>query len=382
MLRTTFATLIFSALVTAACSSGEPLAGTDGQGGLPPLEEDEGLPPATGEGEGEGEDEGEGEGEGEGEDEGDTGLTISECFSDIASPTGVAPAYEQFDSIVGSHCQGTNHQNIQGIERVVFLGDSVTVGTPPSLPAEIYRSLLADRLAARFGLTPPSTAWKSVNPFSGQGTLQDSGDFAVCAKWGARNDDLNQGPHFQIDTCIPASERHKKTLVIMTSGGNDIADLTKDGVEGKPLPELEADVEYAIAALREAVLYMKDTTVFTGGIDLVFTNNFEFTDGTGDVGSCPAAGVGGFAEPWEDPTQLARFVVHMMEQYLAIARESNSDLVFVLESFCGHGYNYDDPQNTCYRGPDAERWFDLSCTHPNPTGHAVLADMFMNVIEE
>jgi hypothetical protein len=40
--------------------------------------------------------------------------------------------YEQFDPIIGSHCKGTNHQDIIDIERVVFLGDSVTVGTPPT----------------------------------------------------------------------------------------------------------------------------------------------------------------------------------------------------------------------------------------------------------
>jgi hypothetical protein len=72
----------------------------------------------------------------------------------------------------------------------------------------------------------------------------------------------------------------------------------------------------------------------------------------------------------------------MMEQYMAVAVETNSDLVFVLESFCGHGFRHDDPQNGCYRGPDAERWFDATCIHPNPTGHGVLADMFLEIVEE
>ncbi|MBL8974770.1 MAG: hypothetical protein JNK56_29510, partial [Myxococcales bacterium] len=48
--------------------------------------------------------------------------------------------YAQFDPIIGSHCKGTNHQDITDIERVVFLGDSVTVGTPPTQGKDFYRS--------------------------------------------------------------------------------------------------------------------------------------------------------------------------------------------------------------------------------------------------
>ena len=34
------------------------------------------------------------------------------------------------------------------------------------------------------------------------------------------------------------------------------------------------------------------------------------------------------------------------------------------------------------RGPDAELWFDLTCIHPNPTGHGVLSDLFLDVVNE
>ncbi|MCC7108961.1 MAG: hypothetical protein IT382_06720, partial [Deltaproteobacteria bacterium] len=134
--------------------------------------------------------------------------------------------------------------------------------------------------------------------------------------------------------------------------------------------------------LRDAIVFLKDPAVFPGGVDVIFTNNFEFTDATGDVASCAAAAAAGFDRSWEDPRALADLVVWMMEQYMAIAVETESDLVFVLESFCGHGFHHDDPENGCYRGPDAERWFDLTCIHPNPTGHAVLADMFMAIVDE
>ena len=67
---------------------------------------------------------------------------------------------------------------------------------------------------------------------------------------------------------------------------------------------------------------------------------------------------------------------------MRVAVETGSDLVFFLENFCGHGYHNTDADAACYRGPDTERWFDLTCTHPNPTGHRELAQMFFNIVLE
>ena len=91
--------------------------------------------------------------------------------------------------------------------------------------------------------------------------------------------------------------------------------------------------------------------------------------------------LGGFGEVVTDPA-LAQMVVWAMEQYMSVAVQTQSDMLFLLESFCGHGYKREDPTSVCYRGPDAELWFDISCIHPNPTGHQVIADMFMNVVLE
>ncbi len=52
----------------------------------------------------------------------------------------------------------------------------------------------------------------------------------------------------------------------------------------------------------------------------------------------------------------------------------------MLEDFCGHGDRNEDPVGRCDRGPDAGRGFDVSCVHPNPTGHRVVGDMFMAVV--
>ena len=310
-----------------------------------------------------------------------TGPTYAACFSDISSESGQAPDYDQFGPTVGSHCSGTNHQDIRGIERVVFLGDSVTVGTPPTVASETYRSRLAALLAAHFHIEAPSAIWERFNLTEGTALMQQSGAFWSCARWGARNDDLNED-NSQIDDCFPASERGKKTLVIITMGGNDIADFTKDGLEGKPLDEIRADVERAAALLDQGIHRLKNRALFPAGNDVIFANPPEFTDGTGDVGSCPSASIAGYDRNWDDPQAQATLVVYLLEQYMRVAVETGSDLVFFLENFCGHGYHNTDADAACYRGPDTERWFDLTCTHPNPTGHRELAQMFFNIVLE
>jgi hypothetical protein len=75
-------------------------------------------------------------------------------------------------------------------------------------------------------------------------------------------------------------------------------------------------------------------------------------------------------------------VVWANEQFVKMAVDTSTDVVFMLEEFCGHGFHADDPTAPCYRGPGQDTWFDLTCIHPNPTGHDEITDMFMSVVNE
>jgi lysophospholipase L1-like esterase len=313
----------------------------------------------------------------------DTGpLTAMACFAGAyTSMPPVAPVYEPFMPTVGSHCLGTNHQDITGVERVVFLGDSVTVGSPPTLSGEFYRSRLADALASHFGIDAPNALWKTANPLDGRAGLMESGDFASCAEWGARTDDL-LGAGNQLESCFPASSRDLRTLVVMTMGGNDVASITQDGVDGVPIPDIWDDVRQFVQYMEDAVLWLKEPGRFPNGVYVIFANMFEFTDGTGDVTACPSAELAGFGAAWDDPSILADMVIYAEEQYLRIAVETGTDMIFMLEEFCGHGFNHTDSSAPCYRGPGTPRWFDLTCIHPNPDGHRQIADMFFAVVDE
>jgi lysophospholipase L1-like esterase len=316
-------------------------------------------------------------------DAADTGpRTVTSCYASAYTSTPpVAPNYDPLMPTVGSHCLGTDHQDITGVERVVFLGDSVTVGTPPTLSGAFYRTLVADGLASRFGIAAPNAIWKTANPLDGRSGLRESGAFASCSEWGARTDDLLT-PGNQITDCFPTATRDQRTLVVMTVGGNDVASITQDGVDGVPVADIWDDVRQFVQLMEDAVVWLKAPGRFPNGVYVVFANLFEFTDGTGDVTACPSAELAGFGAAWDDPSILADMVIFAEEEFMRIAVETSSDMIFMLEEFCGRGFNHDDPSAPCYRGPGTPRWFDLTCIHPNPAGHRAIADMFLAVVDE
>lgn len=290
-------------------------------------------------------------GSGAGGNGGSGAVTSNECFADIQDGL-IVWDYDVQGITTGSHCKGTNQQDIKDIERIVYLGDSIMNGTPPTPQAQMVRNLLDPLLKARF----PGATSKS------------------CAVNGARNDDLMKS---QIPNCFgDAATRNVKTLTLVISGGNDIAAIAGDK---PPLAEAKAEADGYVADFRQAIEYLKDSTNFPAGNDVVFSNVYEYTDTSANLSSCALANLVGLSGTWLNG---AAVLVGMNEQYAKIAVDTGSDMVFMMEDFCGHGYKRDDMNLQCYRGPNTPLWFDLTCIHPNPDGHAALASMFMKVIEE
>lgn len=330
-----------------------------------------------------------GSSDGESSESGSTGEppdTFVECFEgQFVNEANTLPNYDQFGPVLGSHCVGTNHQAIEDVERVVFLGDSITVGSRPTLPQQAYRAVLGDMLRDQYGLSYGDALaeflWKAPDPFSGQVAQMTAGDFSSCAEWGARNDDLN-GAGNQIETCFPEESLGLRTLVVMTMGGNDVSSLAQDAIDGVPMEQLWASTEAFVALEREAVEWLTTPGRFPNGVYVVFANIYEFTDGTGDVMSCDVSGLAGFDQPVPNPQELTELILWANEQYMSIAVDTQTDMLFLLETFCGHGFGNEDPESPCYRGPGTPRWFDLTCIHPNPEGHGVIADNFMSIVSE
>jgi hypothetical protein len=281
--------------------------------------------------------------------------TAAECFKSITGKV-AGPDYDQFHPVIDPSCAGTHHQNITGVQKIVSLGDSVTEGTPPNLPNQFFRTLVEAQATKTFG--PIETA--------------------DCAKWGAKMVDLMDPSGYQeIQKCFPNAVEPKHTLVIMTMGGNDIAGWAKNQID---VATATANADAVAAQLRAAMHWFKDDkTRFPNGVDVVFTNVYEYTDTSGDLLSCPAASAAGFKANWPQGTPA---IVHLQEQMMQVAVETQTDMVFLLEHFCGHGYKRDDPTLQCYRGPNADLWFDLTCIHPTPTGHQQIANLFQSVIHD
>lgn len=272
-------------------------------------------------------------------------MTPSECMEDHHYP--VPPDYDQFEPVMGSHCKGTNHQDITGVEKLVYLGDSITQGTFPTSQAEFYRTLFNEKMTAKF----PGI------------------EIAECAENGAQVGDIPA----QIDDCFPGEEP-KVTLIVMTMGGNDI---TKWPEQDYSQDEAEADAEAIANRFRDNIAPLKDPAKFPNGSFLIYANVYEFTDGTAELDSCPGAGLIGLSGTYyAGATALSK----LNGLYLEVAVDMQADMIFMAEEFCGHGYKR-ETNNTCFI-EGAELWFDLSCIHPNPTGHAAIADLFELVVNE
>lgn len=161
----------------------------------------------------------------------------------------------------------------------------------------------------------------------------------------------------------------------MTMGGNDISNWAKNKMS---TAEATVAADAAAKLLRDAIDWMKAPGRFPKGVYVVFANVYEYTDATGDLLSCPQAILGGMTGNWPEG---APAVVHFQEEFMKVATDTKTDMIFLLEHFCGHGYRRNDPTGQCYRGPGAELWFDATCIHPNPKGHEHIADLFMKVID-
>lgn len=280
------------------------------------------------------------------------------CFAGVDAAAAGFADYAAAGATVGTHCAGTDHQEIEDIERVVFLGDSVTEGTPPTDDYDWYRTLVTEGLVERFGADL---------------------EVSECSEWGARTDDLlRDGDPAQIPECFPEVEtRH--TLVVVTVGGNDVLAFADQLDAGASEDEVMGMVDDALGLLRDALVHLRDDALFPGGVDIVLGNVFEFTDATGDLAACPSAEALGFTG---DYPQMLEGYAYINQAYAAMAVELDVDLVFMHEEFCGHGFHADDPDSPCYRGADTETWFDPTCIHPNETGHEELATRVLQVVDE
>jgi len=277
-----------------------------------------------------------------------TGLS---CFPAFA-PDKLNWSYDDIDPVIGSHCKGTNHQDIVGIEKVVFLGDSITAGTFPTSQAGFYRNVLLEKLEEDFG------------PL----------EVADCSGGGAVASDLISGQK-QLAACFPGVEE-KKTLVVMTLGGNDVQSFA---FSKTPAAQAIPMIDQFMGNFRQGIQWFDDASIFPNGVYVIFANVYEFTDGTANLSACSALSLFGSGGVWADGIEVFGYLAN---QYLQLSVDTGRDMIFLAENFCGHGLNASDASSPCAEMTDGEVWFGGDCIHPNAKGHAAIADLFYNVVIE
>ena len=198
--------------------------------------------------------------------------------------------------------------------------------------------------------------------------LGHSIEFVNCAAGGAVNSDLVG----QVNGCFGAEET-SKTLVVFTSGGNDVANMAFGKLS---LEAGKSAVDTMIGHLESAVALFDDAARFPNGVSVVFANVYEYTDATANMSACPLAFLAGLTGTWE--AGLSVFT-YMIEEYARIAAKYKRDVIFMEETFCGHGYASDSPESPCSLVA-GELWFATDCIHPNAKGHKAIADLFYAVI--
>lgn len=266
------------------------------------------------------------------------------CFPEFVEVVGVS--IDDLGMPVAAACEGTVQQNFEGVERVVFLGDSITAGQGGGANGA-YRVLLSQRLQERY-----------------PGVVIDD-----CSVGGAVNADLLGE---QIPNCFDGPE-DRRTLVIFTSGGNDVVQLA---FQEASIEESIPFIDGFVAELRDALDFLADPANTPGGVLVVFANVYEFTDATGLLSGCPLAAIAGLPAQWDDG--IAAYA-YMEEQYAALAAEFGFDVMFLEENFCGHGYNRNSPDSPC-NDRAGDLWIGADCIHPNVDGHAAIADLFWGII--
>ncbi len=239
--------------------------------------------------------------------------------------------------------------------RVLFLGDSITVGVGASSDELDFLSLLLTNDDEAY---PAYAGWDLNTMF---------GDFEAltAAQGGATTETV-------IDVQLPAladalGERVEgPTLVVGTIGGNDVA----DAIFG--LKDLGEEKERIATNVDTIAAFFQDQERFPDGSMVYLTNVYEPLDGLTSAEEC-FFGLN-LANIRDDYDALN-------ERTLEFAQASGWAWVDLRGHFLGHGHNHDDTEGPFYDASDPSLWMNRDCIHPNTRGHHEVRRLFLSAID-
>ncbi len=235
--------------------------------------------------------------------------------------------------------------------RLIFLGDSITIGEGASPYSNSYPALLQDN---NDGEWPDHGDADLATLYPGITEVYD------VSRGGAVTADVNntQIPDLESQLTLPAAG---ETIVVMTIGGNDAQGALN------PFADPDAIRDTALANFEDTVAWFQDPANFPDGAYIYATNVYEPSDGVGQVDAC----FFGFDYTAQLPT-----LDEVNDGMYDLAVDLGFSSVDMHGHFLGHGFNNKDATNVNYHPNDHTRWLDDDCIHPNNRGHHEIRRLF------
>ncbi len=225
---------------------------------------------------------------------------------------------------------------VANVDHVVFFGDSITAGVGASVPSREYPALMVDNdddawpawtngtLASRY----PSLGVSVLDVSEGGATTSDLDDQLA-----------------DLDEELRGTPLQGTGLVIATIGGNDAQAALFPGAD------VDGILSRALDNIDRWVGGLRNGTRFTGNVEVLITNIYEPSDGTGKTSSC-FFGI--------DYSDLLGKLDGYNEDLGAWAQAERVGIADLNGHFRGHGF---------VEGRGTDLWFESDCIHPNDTGH-------------
>lgn len=241
------------------------------------------------------------------------------------------------------------------LERLVFMGDSITAGLGVSEDPLAYARLLERN---------DDEAWPAFADADLQ-SVAPSPEVVDVAVPGATTTTVLEQQLLALTETAGASSG--ETAVFVTVGGNDVQQaMFRVLIEGSGAEAEVADaVEANIGALVAALL---DPALFPDGAFVYLANVYDPTHGTGLHPSC----FGGL-----DVSFMASVLDDTNDRIRSVAEANGVAMIDLHGAFLGHGHWAEDPTAPFVDPSDPTVWFTSDCIHPNDRGHHELRLQFL-----
>jgi len=186
------------------------------------------------------------------------------------------------------------------------------------------------------------------------------------AKNGSTTEDLSR--QFGLIYGNAATTPKKKTLILITSGTNDVYKpmMRYYDIPDSVLIELSTNISQFVGGIMQ-----NKTSFFKNGVSIYLMNVYDITDGTG---------IGG-AYFKNRPINATANFIKIDKVYYDLAKKY-PNILYVIDAhtpFLGHGYYYYDKTNPNYHPDDPAKWL-VDSIHQNDLGNAFMGKEFLKEI--